>query len=291
MHAVGGLHAHTGGRRLLEQPQPGLDPRQQLLHPVELGRGAGDRLQAGALREPADPRRAAAVEREVVLPREPAAARDRDRHQLVEQQGVARVVAARALGVRVELAEVGQRVELDALPGHVLPDQLGAREGDALAAVEQRLAIDHHSALRWSVRKSGNRRAGAQLAARGDRPRSAASAPASWALRAPDQRADAALDVAMDRAVGVVGGLVDRAGRVQLLQLARDRLALRGVGGLRADRADAPRRACTAAQCTAQSMCSSARPWSDARLALPACHPLQHSLRPSVSPSTGAPCR
>ena len=155
---VRGRDAHARRRRLLEQLEPRLDARQQLRHAAELDGGARDRLQARALGQPADPRRLAAVEREVVLPREPAAARHGDREQLVEQHRVARVVALAALGVGVELAEVGERVELEPLARDVLPDELGALEGDALAARRAAAAADHHSALRCSVRKSGKSR-------------------------------------------------------------------------------------------------------------------------------------
>ena len=175
-----------------------------------LTRRARDRLQPGALREAAHPRRRAAVEVEVVLPREPAAARDGDRHQLVEQQRGARVVALGALRVRVQLAEVRERVELEALAREVLPDELGARERDARAA--RRAAARPSSTPRCAAswRNSGAQPRGAQLAARGD-PLGRGQDAGELVPPRAGEALDPALDVGQDRAVGVVGRLVDRA--------------------------------------------------------------------------------
>ena len=219
------------GVALLEHLQPGRDLREQLVLAAELDRGARDRLQPGALREAAHPRRRAAVEAEVVLPRQPAAARDGDRHQLVEQQRVARVVALGALRVRVQLPEVRERVELEALPREVLEDELGARERDARAVASSGCA-DQYSALRWSWRKSGEEPARAQLP-RAAIPSVVARTPASSVAPRAGQAPDPALDVGQDRAVGVVGRLVDRARPVELAQLGRDRLLLRRLRGRR----------------------------------------------------------
>ena len=173
-----------------------------------LTRGARDRLQPGALREAAHPRRRAAVEVEVVLPREPAAARDGDRHQLVEQQRVARVVALGALRVRVQLPEVRERVELEALAREVLEDELRARERDARAARAAAARPSSTRALRWSWRNSGGSREARSLP-RAAIPSVVARTPASSYAPRAGEALDPALDVGQDRPVGVVG----RAGR------------------------------------------------------------------------------
>ena len=228
VRALRRLDPHAGRRRLLEHLQPVLDARQQLRHPVELGGRTGDRLQAGALRQAGDPRRPPTVEREVVLPREPAAARHGHRQQLVEQLRVGNPLVP-GLRVRVEQAEVGQRMELEPLARHVLPDELGVLERDALAGRRQRLGRPPLAvALERQEQRVQARRA--QRAARRhalDRGQDAGELRPASAGQAPDR----ALDVGVDRAVGVVGRLVDRAARVELLQLARDRL--RRLGGTR----------------------------------------------------------
>ena len=209
LRAVRALDPDAGRRALLEQLQAGRDLREQLVLAAELDRRARDRLQPGALREAAHPRRRAAVEVEVVLPREPAAARDGDRHQLVEQQRVARVVALGALRVRVQLPEVRERVELEALAREVLEDELGARERDARAA--RRAAARPSSTPRCAG--AGGTAAeprGAQLAARGD-PLGRGQDAGELVPPRAGEALDPALDVGQDRPVGVVGRLVDRA--------------------------------------------------------------------------------
>ena len=100
---------------------------------------ARHRLQAGALGERGDPRRLLAVEREQVLPREAAGALGGQRLDLVEQRAGAGVVALAAAPVAVELAERAEPLDLDAVAGIELEDELGAGEADALAAAQQPL--------------------------------------------------------------------------------------------------------------------------------------------------------
>ena len=131
MRAVRGRHAHARGRRRLEHAERLVGDRQHLGLAVGALGDAGDRLDARALGEARDPRRPAAGEREVVLPGHPAGARDAQGEQLVEQ--LAHVVVAAGPEL-VELGEVGERVDHEALAREVLPDELGAGEGDAAGA-------------------------------------------------------------------------------------------------------------------------------------------------------------
>ena len=80
----------------------------------------------------------AAVEVEVVLPRDPAGALRGEPDRLVEQRGELRVVRAPAEEVAVGLAERPEPLDLDPLARVVLPDELAAREADALPVAEQR---------------------------------------------------------------------------------------------------------------------------------------------------------
>ena len=142
-------------------------------------------------------------------------------------------------------------------------------------------SADHHSGLRCSVRNSGYRRDGAQLAARGD-PLDGRERARELRLARAGEALDAALDVGVDRAVRVVGGLVDRARRRRACSArARSSSSSRRRRQGRSRRA----RTCTQQRNAQTTEVFVSRPWSDARLAMPACHPLQHSLRPSVSPS------
>ncbi len=134
--AGGGRHAHPLRRRRLEDAE-------RLLGGGEVGRflealiGAREHLQGRALGEAARPRRRAAVEVEQVLPGDPARALCRERddfaHQLA-QVGVFMTGEEEA----VALAERGQPLDLDALSGVVLPDQLARRKANPVAAREQR---------------------------------------------------------------------------------------------------------------------------------------------------------
>ena len=131
MGPVRGLDAHARGRRRLEHAERLAGDREDLVLAARALGHAGDRLDARALGEPRHPRRLAAAEPEVVLPRRAAGARDAQRQQLVEQLGHVVVAAGPEL---VELGEVGERVELEALPREPLPDELRAGEGDAARA-------------------------------------------------------------------------------------------------------------------------------------------------------------
>jgi hypothetical protein len=134
-------------------------------------------------------------------------------------------------------------VDLQALPRDVLPDQLGVQESHPLAGAQQRL---RRPPLAVALQRQEQRRQprGAQRAAarhavdRGQRARELLPARAREA-------ADRALDVLVDRAVGLVRREVDLAALVEPRQLARDRLArLRRVrrSGARAEREHAEKR-------------------------------------------------
>src|SRR5438067_12209961 len=90
----------------------------------EKGSRARKRLRGDGLRHARDPRRPAAAEAEVVLPREPSGADDAAVHQrLRELLGPARVLLGDEV---VQLPEVLERVKLEADPGEgVVPGAVG----------------------------------------------------------------------------------------------------------------------------------------------------------------------
>ena len=103
---------------------------------AEPDRAARQRLDPGALRQAAGPRRPPAVEVEEVLERDPAGALRGERERVVEQ--LAQVVVVRArLPQRVGLAERPEPLDLQALAGVVLPDERAALKAHALAVAQQ----------------------------------------------------------------------------------------------------------------------------------------------------------
>ena len=155
------------GGAVWKMPRPAQRDREDVGLALQPRRRARHRLQAGALGERADPRRALAVEREQVLPREPAGALGGQRQRLVEQRAGAGVVALAAAPVAVELAERPEPLDLQAVAGIELADELGAGEADARAGGQQRL---RSSSTRRCAAASGTARGsrdGVELAARG----------------------------------------------------------------------------------------------------------------------------
>ena len=130
------VHAHALGRRGAEDPQRGARGLE-VARLVQARRRAREGLKGGALREAADPRRSAVVEVEERLPGDAAGARGGQAERLVEQ-GAQLVVAARLLEEPVGAPEGAQPLDLDPLPGVVLPHELAAGEHHALAVAQQR---------------------------------------------------------------------------------------------------------------------------------------------------------
>ena len=225
-----GRHADAGRRALAEDRQGALGHRQHVGLAVQPGRAAGERLHGGALRQTADPRRGAAAEAEVVLPGHAAAARGGQRQQLVEHEGEPGV----ALGApeAVELAEVAEHLELQALAGIELPDQLGALELDPLARADRGAGAPELEVALQREPEGGDPRGG-QLPARGD-----AVERAQDALHLGPPQAVELLGLALGVEVrGAAGRVVrgrDRAGVADALELARGSpLALARGGRLR----------------------------------------------------------
>ena len=220
--AVVGRHAHALRRRGLEDGQRPLGDRQHVGLALQAGGAAGQRLHGGALGEAGDPRRPAAAEAEVVLPRQAARALGGEQQQLVEHDGQAVVLAAAP--EPVELAEVAQHLELQARAGVVLPDQLGALELDPAPGCQQRpRAPPLEVALHGQPQRV--QAAGRELAAGRDA-LDLGEHLAHDRLAHAGEPAGAALDVLVHRAPqGVVLGR-DLRGVAQPLELADDRALL-----------------------------------------------------------------
>jgi hypothetical protein len=92
---------------------------------------ARERLDTGALRHGAHPRRRAALEREVVLPGGEGAERDHGVEEVAQRRAPPVAVAPARRPRRVRLAEVGQRLDLEADTGVVLEQYRRAGEHHA----------------------------------------------------------------------------------------------------------------------------------------------------------------
>ena len=223
---VGLRRARRWAARFSNISRPCGDDRQQLLQPVELHRRAGERLQRRALREAADPRATAAVEGEVVLPREPAAARHRDREQLVEQLGGA-VQLPRLRAYALSLPKFASGWRWMPWPGTYCQTSSEPSKTIALPVRQQRLGgpvlevalkLEHHH------REAGGAQGAALRDALDDLVRAGQLRPA---------RAGEPLELAPDArergTVRVVGELIDGSGVQELDELLVQRPLLRGV--------------------------------------------------------------
>ena len=127
---------------------------------------ARERLQRGALREPAGPRRRAAVEAEEVLPRDAPRTLGGEGDRFFEHLAQLRVLVPLVV-VAVGLAEGRQPLDLDPLPGVVLPHQPAARNAHVLVGARQRFVAPPLDVAFERQHQRGQPR-GDQLAGRGD---------------------------------------------------------------------------------------------------------------------------
>jgi hypothetical protein len=161
------------------------------------------------------------------LPRDAAGARGREADRLVEQRAQVRV-ATRGVEEPVPAPERAQPLDLDPLPGVVLPEELAAREPDALAVAQQR-PLRPPGAVALQGQEDQGGAAGGEQAGRGQLARvgdHSGQLPAAHAVELLQRR----LGVVVGLGPRVVVGLVDRSGGQQRAELGGDgawRLRLR----------------------------------------------------------------
>ena len=146
-----------------------------------------------------------------------------ERRELAQQHPEPVPVAGIA-GQRVGLAEVGEHLELDALPGVVLPHELRALEADALGACEQRSLRPPRRVGRDRQEERVQPR-DRQRAARGHA-REVGDHPAELALALAGQPGAGGERVLPGLQAGVVLLLRDRPGGEHAMQLGGDRRGL-----------------------------------------------------------------
>ena len=172
--------------------------------------GARQQLDRGALREPAGPRRGAAVEGEHVLPGDPPGAGGRERDHFREQLAQVRVFVRRE--VAVALAEGPQPLDLQALAGVVLPHDLAVGERDPLRGAQQWFG-GPPLAVAFQCQEHDRQPRGDQLVGGGERLGGAEHGLQFGAAGAAEV-ADGAFGGHVDRQILAVGGGFD-AGAVQ----------------------------------------------------------------------------
>ncbi len=199
-----------------------------------------ERLDARGLRHAADPRRPPAAEEEVVLPPERVSATGHERDHLVEEPAQPLLLVARRPQA-VGLAEGAQRLDLDALAGVVLEDDLRARELDAAAWRGQGPRAGPQLAVADEGEREGRNAGGGESAildhpvqGREDRSQLARALPPELPKRALGSVVGAPRPVVgrlVDPAGGEVGAKLALEGSLLLLGLARGGAGVAGGAG------------------------------------------------------------